>query len=82
VLSLCPAVKSTELLRPNEVRMWWHGDGMYVKLNGEMVYLWRAIHQEGETRKSSIARTHDEDAALAFMEKALKRLISSAYLSV
>ena len=28
-------------------RRWrWHLDEMYVKLNGEMVYLWRAVDQE------------------------------------
>ena len=30
-------------------RHWrWHLDEMYVKLNGEMVYLWRAVDHEGE----------------------------------
>jgi len=29
-------------------RHWrWHLDEMYVKLNGEMVYLWRAVDHEG-----------------------------------
>ena len=26
----------------------WHLDELYVKLNGEMVYLWRTVDQEGE----------------------------------
>jgi len=55
-------------------RHWrWHLDEMYVKLNGEMVYLWRAVDQEGEILKSYITRTRDKAAALAFMKKALKR---------
>jgi len=30
-------------------RHWrWHLDEMYVKLNGEMVYLWRAVDHEGQ----------------------------------
>ena len=30
-------------------RHWrWHLDEMYVKINGEMHYLWRAVDQEGE----------------------------------
>ena len=46
---------------------------MYMKLNGEMVYLWRAVDHEGEILESYIARTRDKDAALRFMRKALKR---------
>jgi putative transposase len=46
---------------------------MYVKLNGEMVYLWRAVDHEGEILESYITRTRDKDAALRFMKKALKR---------
>jgi putative transposase len=46
---------------------------MYVKLNGEMVYLWRAVDQEGEILESYITKTRDKDAALGFMKKALKR---------
>ncbi|MGY2735508.1 IS6 family transposase [Sphingomonas sp. UYP23] len=51
----------------------WHLDEMYVKLNGEMVYLWRAVDQEGEILESFVAKTRDKGAALTFMKKALKR---------
>ncbi|KRA79784.1 IS6 family transposase [Altererythrobacter sp. Root672] len=55
-------------------RHWrWHLDEMYVKLNGEMVYLWRAVDHEGEILESYVTRTRDKDAALRFMKKALKR---------
>jgi putative transposase len=46
---------------------------MYVKLNGEMVYLWRAVDQEGELLESRIMKTRDKEAALAFIKKALTR---------
>jgi putative transposase len=46
---------------------------MYVKLNGEMVYLWRAVDQEGEVLESFVTKTRDKQAALTFMKKALKR---------
>ena len=46
-------------------RQWrWHLDEMYVKLNGEMVYLWRAFDQEGEIFESYITRTRDKEAAM------------------
>ena len=55
-------------------RQWrWHLDELYVKLNGEMVYLWRAVDQEGELLESFVTRKRDKDAALIFMKKALKR---------
>jgi putative transposase len=38
-----------------------------------MVYLWRAVDQEGEILESYITRSRDKGAALAFMKKALKR---------
>ena len=51
----------------------WHPDEMYVRLNGEMVYLWRAVDQGGEVLQSYVTKTRDKAAALRFMKKALKR---------
>ena len=51
----------------------WHLDEMYVKINGELNYLWRAVDHEGEMLESYVTKTRDKKAALAFMEKALKR---------
>ncbi len=51
----------------------WHVDEMYVKLNGEMVYLWRAVDHEGEVLESYITKKRDKAAALAFFKRALKR---------
>jgi putative transposase len=46
---------------------------MYVKLNGEMVYLWRAVAHEGEVLESYVTSSRDKAAALSFMKKALRR---------
>jgi putative transposase len=55
-------------------RHWrWHLDEMYMKLNGEMVYLWRAVDHEGEILESYVTKTRDKAVALTFMTKALKR---------
>lgn len=55
-------------------RQWrWHLDEMYVKVNGEMRYLWRAVDHEGEILESFVTKTRDKAAALAFMKKAMKR---------
>lgn len=55
-------------------RHWkWHLDETYVKLTGEMVYLWRTVDHEGEVLESYVTRTRDKASALRFMKKALKR---------
>jgi putative transposase len=46
---------------------------MYVKVNGEMRYLWRAVDHEGEILESFVTKERDKAAALKFMKKALKR---------
>ena len=51
----------------------WHLDEVYVKINGEMRYLWRAVDHEGEVLESFVTTTRDKAAALAFIKKALKR---------
>jgi putative transposase len=64
------------------IRHWrWHLDEMYVKLNGEMVYLWRAVDHEGEILESYITKTRDKAAALTFMKKALRRHGSPAAIT-
>ena len=55
-------------------RHWrWHLDEVFVKINGETHYLWRAVDHEGEILESYVTRTRDKAAALTFMKKALKR---------
>ena len=55
-------------------RQWhWHLDEMYVKVNGEMAYLWRAVDHEGEVLESFVTKERDKAAALKFIKKAMKR---------
>jgi putative transposase len=46
---------------------------LYVKINGEMHYLWRAVDHEGEVLESFVTKQRDKAAALKFIKKALKR---------
>lgn len=67
-------IRRKRVSRMRGFRHWrWHLDEMYVKLNGEMVYLWRAVDHEGEILESFVTKKRDKAAALAFMKKALKR---------
>ena len=55
-------------------RHWrWHLDEVFVKINGETHYLWRAVDHEGEILESYVTKKRDKSSALAFIKKALKR---------
>ena len=51
----------------------WHLDEVYVKINGEMRYLWRGVDHEGEVLESFVTKTRDKAAALKFIKKAMRR---------
>ena len=54
-------------------RWQWHLDEVFVKINGERHYLWRAIDHEGEVLESFVTTRRDKRAALKFLKKAMKR---------
>ena len=51
----------------------WHLDEVFVKINGEKHYLWRAVDHEGEVLESFVTKRRDKNAALKFLRKSLKR---------
>lgn len=51
----------------------WHLDEVFVKINGERHYLWRAVDHEGEVLESYVTKTRDRKAALKFLRKTMKR---------
>jgi putative transposase len=66
------------------VRYWWHRFGpmfaseirkrrMFVKINGERHYLWRAVDHEGEILESFVTKTRDKKAALKFLKKTMRK---------
>ncbi len=50
-----------------------HVDEVFVKINGERHYLWRAVDHEGEVLECYVTKKRDKRAALRFLKKALKR---------
>lgn len=57
-----------------QITQWrWHLDEVFVKINGEQHYLWRAVDHEGEVLESYVTETRDKSAALTFLKKAMKR---------
>ncbi len=51
----------------------WHLDEVFVKVNGETHYLWRAVDHEGEVLESFVTKRRDRKAALKFLRKTMKR---------
>src|SRR5690606_29423963 len=67
-------VRRRRVDRMRSCRQWrWHLDEMFVKINGERHYLWRAVDHEGEVLESFVTRTPDKKAALKFLRKTLRR---------
>jgi putative transposase len=63
--------------RADKLRAWpqwqWHLDEVFVKINGQTHYLWRAVDHEGEVLEAYVTKRRDRHAALKFLRKAMKR---------
>ena len=67
-------IRRQRVSRMRGFRQWrWHLDEVFVKINGERHYLWRAVDHEGEILESFVTKKRDKSAALTFIKKALKR---------
>ena len=51
----------------------WHLDEVYLKIDGRMVYLWRAVDAEGEVLDVLVQSRRNERAALKLIRKLLKK---------
>jgi putative transposase len=51
----------------------WHLDEVFVKINGETHYLWRAVDHGGEVLESYVTKRRDRKAALKFLRKTMRR---------
>jgi len=66
-------IKKRRSQQLRQVTQWrWHLDEVFVKINGETHYLWRAVDHEGEVLESFVTKTRDKAAALKFLKKAMK----------
>ena len=51
----------------------WHLDEVYLKIDGRLVYLWRAVDAEGEVLDVLVQAKRNKHAALKLMRKLLKK---------
>ncbi len=51
----------------------WHLDEVFVKVNGKLCYLWRAVDNEGEVLEAVVTARRDKAAALKLLKRIMKR---------
>ena len=51
----------------------WHVDEVFVKINGERHYLWRAVDHEGEVLEAVVTKRRNKKAAMKFLRKLMRR---------
>jgi putative transposase len=51
----------------------WHLDEVFVKINGKLRYLWRAVDHEGEVLETVVTAKRDKAAALKFLKRIMKK---------
>jgi putative transposase len=52
----------------------WHLDEALIKIDGQLVYLWRAVDAEGEVLDVLVQSKRDKRAALKLMRKLIKKI--------
>ncbi|MGC2785873.1 MAG: IS6 family transposase [Roseiarcus sp.] len=51
----------------------WHLDEAFVKVNGKVCYLWRAVDHEGEVLEAVVTARRDKAAALKLLKRIMKK---------
>jgi putative transposase len=52
---------------------YWHLDEVFVKVNGKLFYLWRAVDHEGAVLDAVVTSKRDKAAALKLLKRILKK---------
>ena len=51
----------------------WHLDEVFVKINGKLCYLWRAVDHEGEVLDCVVTARRDKAGALKLLKRIMKK---------
>ena len=51
----------------------WHLDEVFVKVDGKLCYLWRAVDHEGKVWEAAVTAKRDKAAALKFLKLIMKK---------
>jgi putative transposase len=67
-------IRKTRMAHVRGYPQWrWHLDEVFVKINGGLCYLWRAVDHEGEVLESVVTAKRDKAAALKFLKRIMKK---------
>ena len=66
-------IRKRRIDRRNWSNWRWHFDEVFVRINGETHYLWRAVDHEGEVLEVFVSKSRDRETALEFLKRAMRR---------
>ena len=67
-------IRENRISRMRAYSNWqWHLDEVFVKIDGEKQYLWRAVDHDDEVLESYVTKRRDRKAALKFIRKSMKQ---------
>src|SRR5437016_12753738 len=73
VIKYSPQLEEAFHRRKRPVWVSWRMDETYIKVKGHWYYLYRAVDKTGQTIDFLLTEQRDEDAALRFLKKAIRR---------
>ena len=67
-------IRKNRVARLRRFPQWcWHLDEVFVKINGKLCYLWRAVDHEGEVLETVVTAKRDKAAALKLLKRIMKK---------
>jgi transposase-like protein len=73
VITYSPQLEEAFHRRKRPVWVSWRMDETYIKVKGQWRYLYRAVDKYGETIDFILTEHRDKEAALRFLQKAIRR---------
>src|SRR5215813_7402059 len=73
VVKYSPLLEAAFHRRKRPVWVSWRMDETYIKIKGQWYYLYRAVDKTGQTIDFLLTAQRDEEAALRFLKKAIRR---------
>src|SRR6266487_1788036 len=73
VVKYSPQLEEAFHRRKRPVWVSWRMDETYIKVKGQWRYLYRAVDKQGQTIDFLLTEQRDEEAALRFLKKAIRR---------
>jgi putative transposase len=67
-------IRKRRVARMRNYPQWrWHLDEVFVRVNGKLCYLWRAVDHEGEVLEAVVTSKRDKTAAVKLLRRIMKK---------